>query len=253
MNSDVGGLQPPILLNRHRQAARHHSCMTLCIWPRTTSSRARLGRKVLVLITDGEDQGSRYNIKQAIEAAQKADALIYSFFYVDRQILPALAGRHHVRRCGNAGALRQMSDDTCSGQRFPDRSQDDATKCVRRAKRRDAQPRRAGQYIPTNPAKDGTFIRKENRTGNKDWKVQARKGYYAINPDKKNYLSQDAHGGGHGCHQNLNHPCASVAQFASWKKIIPNVNRSPVSHGTHPMPEICPIVAPGTLRPADSA
>jgi VWFA-related protein len=39
-------------------------------------------------------------------------------------------------------------------------------------------------YSPTNAAKDGTFRKIEIRTGNKDWKVQARKGYYAIQPEK---------------------------------------------------------------------
>jgi len=38
-------------------------------------------------------------------------------------------------------------------------------------------------YRATNPAKDGTFRHVEIRTGNKDWKVQARKGYYAIKPE----------------------------------------------------------------------
>jgi VWFA-related protein len=38
-------------------------------------------------------------------------------------------------------------------------------------------------YIPTNPTKDGSFRRLEIRTGNKDWKVQARKGYYATRPE----------------------------------------------------------------------
>jgi hypothetical protein len=38
-------------------------------------------------------------------------------------------------------------------------------------------------YSPNNSAKDGTFRRVEIRTANKDWKVQARKGYYAIKPE----------------------------------------------------------------------
>jgi len=33
---------------------------------------------------------------------------------------------------------------------------------------------------PTNSAKDGTFRRIEIRTDQKDFKVQARKGYYAV-------------------------------------------------------------------------
>ncbi len=47
--------------------------------------KGQVGRKVLVLITDGEDEGSRYKISKAIEAAQKADAIIYGFYYVDRR------------------------------------------------------------------------------------------------------------------------------------------------------------------------
>jgi len=39
-------------------------------------------------------------------------------------------------------------------------------------------------YTPTNPAKDGSFRRIEIRTGNKEWKVQARKGYFASKPDR---------------------------------------------------------------------
>src|SRR5277367_645209 len=42
-----------------------------------------VGRKVIVLITDGGDQGSTFTIKRAIEDAQKADAVIYSIYYVD--------------------------------------------------------------------------------------------------------------------------------------------------------------------------
>ena len=38
-------------------------------------------------------------------------------------------------------------------------------------------------YSPTNKAADGTFRKIEIKTGNKEWKVQARKGYYAIRTD----------------------------------------------------------------------
>ena len=40
-----------------------------------------VGRKVLVVITDGVDEGSRLPIKEALMAAQKADAVIYSIDY----------------------------------------------------------------------------------------------------------------------------------------------------------------------------
>ena len=37
-------------------------------------------------------------------------------------------------------------------------------------------------YTSTNPTKDNTFRRIEIRTGRKDLKVQARRGYYASQP-----------------------------------------------------------------------
>jgi VWFA-related protein len=141
--------------------------------------KGQVGRKVLVLITDGEDQGSRYSIKQAVEAAQKADALIYSFFYVDRAFYRRGGGI--MFGGGNAGALRQMSDDT-GGHVF----QIDRKMTLQNAfdeLNAEMRSQYAIAYTPSNPIKDGTFRRLEIRTGNKEWKVQARKGYYAIKPE----------------------------------------------------------------------
>src|SRR5664280_699057 len=45
--------------------------------------KTEVGRKVVVVITDGVDQGSRMTRNQAIEAAQKSDAVIYSIDYSD--------------------------------------------------------------------------------------------------------------------------------------------------------------------------
>src|SRR5229473_3010257 len=43
-----------------------------------------VGRKAMILLTDGEDEGSRLKIKDAIEAAQKADAIVYVLLIADR-------------------------------------------------------------------------------------------------------------------------------------------------------------------------
>src|ERR1039458_7140662 len=43
-----------------------------------------VGRKAMILLTDGEDEGSRLKIKDAIEAAQKADAIVYVLLCADR-------------------------------------------------------------------------------------------------------------------------------------------------------------------------
>src|ERR1035438_10259059 len=73
--------------------------------------RTEVGRKVIVVITDGVDEGSRLPIKEAVMAAQKADTVIYSIEYED----PAFYGRGWGISLGGgagAGALHQMSDET---------------------------------------------------------------------------------------------------------------------------------------------
>jgi len=40
-------------------------------------------------------------------------------------------------------------------------------------------------YTPSNDVKDGSYRRLDVRTSNKDYKVQARKGYYAVKPESR--------------------------------------------------------------------
>jgi VWFA-related protein len=43
-----------------------------------------VGRKAMIIFTDGEDQGSRLRVQDAIEAAQKADTICYVILIADR-------------------------------------------------------------------------------------------------------------------------------------------------------------------------
>src|ERR1700678_1640024 len=140
--------------------------------------KGQVGRKVLVLITDGEDEGSKYKISQAIEAAQKADAIIYGFYYVDR---PFYMSRGMVFQGGSDAALRQMSEDTGGHVFHVDRKM--TLQQAFDELQNEMRSQYAIGYTPVNAAKDGTFRKVEIKTPNKDWKVQARKGYYAIKTD----------------------------------------------------------------------
>jgi VWFA-related protein len=68
--------------------------------------RAEVGRKVIVLITDGIDEGSKLKIEEAIEAAQKSDVVIYSMDYAD----PSAYGRFSFGV--SDFALQRMSGET---------------------------------------------------------------------------------------------------------------------------------------------
>lgn len=65
----------------------------------------RKGRKVLVLITDGGDTISKVDYKQAVRAAEEAEALVYSIIVVP---IENSAGRE----IGGEHALIQLSEDT---------------------------------------------------------------------------------------------------------------------------------------------
>jgi len=176
VNSDVGGLHPgPVPTISQPRGTILYDAVYLAA---SDQLRGQVGRKVLVLITDGEDQGSRYSIKQAVEAAQKADALIYGFYYVDRQFY---YGHGMVFGGVSDSALRQLSEDTGGHVFHIDRKM--TLQNAFDELNAEMRSQYAIGYTPTNGVKDGTFRKIEIRTSSKDWKVQARKGYYAIKPE----------------------------------------------------------------------
>lgn len=132
--------------------------------------RGEVGRKAIVIITDGVDQGSRYNINRAIEDAHKADAIIYSIYYADPR----------YRMFGGSGEpqLKKMADETGGRLFHVDRSHtlDD---CFRQIQE-EMRSQYAVSYTPDNPKRDGTFRKIEIRTAQKDLRVQTRKGYFAM-------------------------------------------------------------------------
>ena len=69
-----------------------------------------VGRKVLILLTDGEDQGSKVKLDAALEAAQKSDVIIYSVEISDRAF---------YRRAGDGLRRRLGIAETLRGNRWP--------------------------------------------------------------------------------------------------------------------------------------
>lgn len=143
--------------------------------------KGEVGRKTMVLITDGVDTGSKTSIAAAIEAAQKADAIIYSIDYMDSSAYGGGFGTITFGGGQGEGDLKRMSGDT--GGRVFRVSRRNSLDDIFRDLQDEMRSQYAIGYSPTNPAKDGSFRRIDIRTTTKDFKVQARKGYYAIAPD----------------------------------------------------------------------
>jgi VWFA-related protein len=132
-----------------------------------------VGRKAMIILTDGEDQGSRMKIKDAIEAAQKADSICYVLLIADRGFYTGI---------GYSGD-RQMKDLAQeTGGRVIDVGRNE--KKLKEAFDQIAQELRTQYsvgYTPTNNKKDGTFRKVEIKTRN-NLKIQTRTGYYAPMP-----------------------------------------------------------------------
>jgi len=170
LNAPVGGLHPgPVPTAQNQAGTVLWDAVYLAANERLKSEA---GRKVIVVITDGVDTGSRKTREQAIHEAQLADTVVYSIYYTD----PGAYGFGFGG--GGEGELRKMSDETGGRVLKVDRKNtlDDLFKEIQEEMR----SQYAIAYTPTNPKKDGTYRKLEFKMANKDQKVQARKGYYAV-------------------------------------------------------------------------
>ncbi len=73
------------------------------------------GRKALILLTDGVDNGSKIGLFDAIQSAQRADALVYSILFADRDAydgtFASAAGKQALERISRetGGAFFEVS------------------------------------------------------------------------------------------------------------------------------------------------
>jgi VWFA-related protein len=172
VSSGVGGLGPgPVPTMGDPRGTVLYDAVYLAA---SDKLRTEVGRKVIVVITDGVDQGSRMTINQALEGSQKADAVIYSIDYYDASAY----GMFGWGGGGGESALHKLSDETGGHVYKVDRRH--PLEEVFKELQDEMRSQYSIGYTPTNPAKDGSYRHLEIKLANKDLKAQARKGYYAI-------------------------------------------------------------------------
>ena len=132
------------------------------------------GRKALVLITDGDDRGSYYSCSQAIEGAQRANAMIYSIYYVDQHSFAQRLSNEPKR---GPVDLKRMSDET--GGRVFTVDKNHTLQGIFKELQDEMRSQYSIAYNSTNRERDGEFRRVEIRPANVAFEVQARLGYYA--------------------------------------------------------------------------
>jgi VWFA-related protein len=178
VSSGVGGISPgPVPTIGDPRGTVLYDAIYLAAFEKL---KTEVGRKVIVVITDGVDQGSRMTRNQAIEAAQKADAVIYSIEYYD----PGAYGRFMTfGGSGGEGELHKMSDETGGHVYKVDRGH--PLDMVFRELQDEMRSQYSIGYTPTNDLKDGSYRHLDVKLANKDLKAQARKGYYAVKPESR--------------------------------------------------------------------
>jgi VWFA-related protein len=173
VESGVGGLHPgPVPTAGQPRGTVLYDAVYLAA---TDRLQKEVGRKAMVLITDGVDQGSRLKKEAAIESAQKSDSIIYGIYYVDQS---AYFGHMGFGLGVSDAALKQMSEET--GGRLLRVDRKHTLNDIFTQIQEEMRSQYAIGFTSTNERKDGSFRRLEIRTKDKNLKVQARKGYYAM-------------------------------------------------------------------------
>jgi len=134
---------------------------------------SRQGRKVMVVITDGGDTMSKVDYKEAVRAAQQAEAILYSIIVVP---IEASAGRD----TGGEHALIQLSEDT-GGKYFYASSMPQLDEAFRQISD-ELRTQYLLAYYPSQKLSDSDFRRIEVRVNGVpaagNFKVRHRTGYY---------------------------------------------------------------------------
>jgi Ca-activated chloride channel homolog len=134
-------------------------------------------KRVLLLVTDGDDDASRKTFEDAIKAAEESNATIYAIGVYSEDDLKH--DKRMVRR--SQKILTQLAEATGGLAYFPENLEDVTPICEKVA--HEIRNQYTLGYYPTNTAKDGTFrtvqVRAFPPSGTGKVLVRTRTGYYA--------------------------------------------------------------------------
>ena len=125
------------------------------------------GRKAIVVLTDAEDTGSKLNLQDAVEVAQRTDAVIYI-------LLVAEDG-------GDQMVAKKMADDT-GGRMIVVRNERNLEQAFDEISEEMRNQYTLG-YTPSNKLRDGSFRKVKIEMKNKEYSALTRRGYYAPKPE----------------------------------------------------------------------
>src|SRR5213593_664321 len=129
------------------------------------------GRRVLILISDGDDNSSRLSLTETLEAAQKNEVTIYG---ISTNSAAYFGSKEQDR---GDKTLKRFSEETGGKPFFPFKVQDLAVSFQDISEELRSQYTIA--YRPSNNKADGTFRKIRIDVADKRYKARSRNGYYA--------------------------------------------------------------------------
>jgi VWFA-related protein len=134
------------------------------------------GRKAIIILTDGEDEGSDHKIGDAIAAAQKNNVIVYVILIADRAMYWSQGMGY-----GGYSAAKRITDET-GGRTIDVGNNGDKLRAAFQQIQDELRTQYVASYTPSNAKQDGTFrhvaVDCKGDSGD-NLKVQVRKGYYA--------------------------------------------------------------------------
>jgi len=132
------------------------------------------GRKAMIILTDGDDVGSRTKISEAIAAAEKSNAIIYVILIAD-------VGSYGGFGYNGYSSAKRLSEET-GGRLINVGNNGKKLEAAFQQIQDELRTQYVGTYTSTNAKNDGTF-RKIALNCGEGARAQVRKGYYAPSPD----------------------------------------------------------------------
>jgi VWFA-related protein len=129
------------------------------------------GRRVIILISDGDDNSSRISMTETLEAAQRNDVAMYTIS------TNGTAGSRSREQERGDRTLKRFSDETGGRMFTPFKLQELTEDFLNIGDELRAQYTLA--YRPTNAQRDGSFRRIRIEVSDKRYQVRARQGYYS--------------------------------------------------------------------------
>ena len=134
------------------------------------------GRKAVILLTDGEDEGSRAKINEAIAAAEKSNVIVYTILIADR-------GFYGEFGYSGYSAMKKLTEET-GGRLIDVGNNGKKLEAAFQQIEDELRTQYVASYTSTNTKLDGSFRKLSVECRGDGLKVQVRKGYFATAPQE---------------------------------------------------------------------